>query len=516
MRRLAAASLFALTVVAAACATSDAGNIVTVNTTGTDIGIAFIDRNHNNLLDVTDTPLQGVRVTLFTTAGAKVNTTLTLSTGVYVFSAIPSGSYRIVVDTTTLGDSLRVSHMDGQDITVGNRDTAKTVIALGFPTSSAAVARTLAQGRKVEVDGIALNSWAAFGDSTLSIVDSSGAIRATRVAPVGVQAGDSISLVGTVSLLNGQPVLAAGTAFTLASAKPLPAPVALSTAAAASAGGGKYDATLAHVTGAVILSSQVTSAGELDLAVDDGSGVADVILSPRGPFTNTAAYVPGAVLDATGILAPAASGKSWFLRPRADADLQVSYPTVTIAQARKLPVGRRVQVVGLALNGWATFADSTVHIVDAGGAIRAIRVNPVNLFAGDSARFIATIAASNGETILSLVNATVLGTGRTLPDAQPLTTKAAAAAAGGTLDAALVQVKSAVVQDTLTLPTGDFRMHVDDGSGPITVILDRDLGLRLSPFIPTATLDLTGLLVPNTGGGSWFLKPRAASDTFVH
>ena len=57
MRRLAAASLFALTLVAGACATGDAGKILTVNATGTDIGIAFIDRNRNGLLDVTDTPL---------------------------------------------------------------------------------------------------------------------------------------------------------------------------------------------------------------------------------------------------------------------------------------------------------------------------------------------------------------------------------------------------------------------------------------------------------------------------
>ncbi|HEX9106855.1 MAG TPA: SdrD B-like domain-containing protein, partial [Longimicrobiales bacterium] len=270
MRRLAAASLFALTIVAGACASGDAGKILTVNTTGADIGIAFIDRNRNALFDPTDTPLPGVRVTLYTTAGAKVNTTITGATGVYVLTGIPSGSYRVTVDTTSLGDSLRVTHVENQDFTVG-RDTAKTLIALGFPTSTAAVARTLPLGRKVEVDGIALNSWAAYGDSSISIVDASGAIRATRVAPVGVQAGDSISLVGTVSLLNGQPVLAAGTAFTLASAKPLPAPVPLSTAAAAAAGGGKYDATLAHITGAVILSAQLTPASELDLSVDDGS-----------------------------------------------------------------------------------------------------------------------------------------------------------------------------------------------------------------------------------------------------
>ncbi len=197
-------------------------------------------------------------------------------------------------------------------------------------------------------------------------------------------------------------------------------------------------------------------------------------------------------------------------------DLLASYPTVTIAQARNLPVGRRVQIVGLALNGWATFADSTVNLVDPSGSIRALRVAPVNLFAGDSVRMVATIGALNGETMLIGANATVLATGRTLPPPQPVSTAAANSASGGTLDAALVQVTRAVVKDTLTLPTGDYRMHVDDGSGPLTVVLDRDLGLRLTPFIPGATIDFTGLLIPNTGGATWFLKPRAATDTFIH
>ncbi len=516
MRRLAAASLFALTL-AAACDNSGGGKILSISATGFDVGVVFIDRNGNGTFDPGDTPLAGVRISAVPRAGGTaVASATTSSTGLYTLTQVPVGTYRLVVDSTTLGDTLRVARFDTAEITVSSGDTVRTIIAMGFPAATAAGARTLALGRRVEVDGVALNGWATFGDSTISIVDASGAIRATRVAAANVQAGDSVAMVGTIALVHGQPALDAATATVLATARTLPPPTKLTSAGAASAGGGKYDAFMVHVDSALILSGQFLQNGDLDLSVDDGSGVLDVVLSAKGPFGNILLYTPGALLSATGVLTPAVSGGKWFLRPRSDVDLLASYPTVTIAQARNLPVGRRVQIVGLALNGWATFADSTVNLVDPSGSIRALRVAPVNLFAGDSVRMVATIGALNGETMLIGANATVLATGRTLPPPQPVSTAAANSASGGTLDAALVQVTRAVVKDTLTLPTGDYRMHVDDGSGPLTVVLDRDLGLRLTPFIPGATIDFTGLLIPNTGGATWFLKPRAATDTFIH
>lgn len=517
MRRLAAASLFALTL-AAACDSTGGGKILSISATGLNLGVVFIDRNGNGTFDPTDTPVPGVRVSAMPRAGGTaVASATTNATGAYTLTQLPVGSYRLVVDATTLGDTLRVVRFDTADITVASHDTIRTVIAMGFPAATAAGARALALGRRVEVDGVALNGWGTYGDSTISIVDASGAIRATRMQAANVQTGDSVAVVGTVALVHGQPALDAATATVLATSRTLPPPVKLTSTVAASASGGRYDAFMVHVDSALILSGQFLPNGDVDFSVDDGSGVLDVVLAAKGSFTNMLAYTPGALLSITGVLTPAASGGKWVLRPRSDADLLASYPTVTIAQARNLPVGRRVQLVGLALNGWATFADSTVNLVDAtGSTIRALRVAPVNLFAGDSVRLVATIGALNGETMLLGANATVLATGRTLPAPQPLSTKAADNASGGTLDAALVQVAKAVVKDTLTLPTGDYRLHVDDGSGPLTVVLDRDLGLRLTPFVPGATIDFTGLLIPNTGGASWFLKPRAATDTFIH
>ena len=49
-----------------------------------------------------------------------------------------------------------------------------------------------------------------------------------------------------------------------------------------------------------------------------------------------------------------------------------TYPTLTVDTALDRPLESRVFVEGRALNGWATFGDSTLHVRDGTGAIRAV------------------------------------------------------------------------------------------------------------------------------------------------
>jgi hypothetical protein len=58
-------------------------------------------------------------------------------------------------------------------------------------------------------------------------------------------------------------------------------------------------------------------------------------------------------------------------------------------------------------------------------------------------------------------------------------------------------------------------MDVDDGSGIVVVIIDRDLGLVTTPYVVNAKVNVTGLLVPTPGGGSWRLHPRSQADIAV-
>ena len=214
------------------------------------------------------------------------------------------------------------------------------------------------------------------------------------------------------------------------------------------------------------------------------------------------------------------NGAGWQLKPRNPADVNISFQRVTVAQARTLPAGRLVQLDGLALNGWITFGDSTVHVVDPTGTIRTTRVVQSTLFAGDSVRMVGRIALRDGQTVLSFVTPTVLLTNRTLPAPQQPTTAEAADAKNGALDAALVRFRDIIIADTATVGRtannpGNFVITVDDGTGPLEIVILPALGLRLTSYVPNARIDVTGLLVPVPGGARWQLRPRSQSDIVV-
>ena len=97
-----------------------------------------------------------------------------------------------------------------------------------------------------------------------------------------------------------------------------------------------------------------------------------------------------------------------------------------------------------------------------------------------------------------------------LSAALPLSTAGAATANAGASDAAFVSVSNAAISDTATV-SGDFHATVDDGSGPVVVVFDKDVSFNLAPLVPGALLNVWGLLVAE-GGGVWVLKPRGVGD----
>jgi RecJ-like exonuclease len=103
---------------------------------------------------------------------------------------------------------------------------------------------------------------------------------------------------------------------------------------------------------------------------------------------------------------------SWVLKPRTAADVTFTFQRVTVAEARTTPIGRLVEITGLALNAYVTFGDSTVHIFDPTGSLRSRGVASAEIFAADSVRFVGRIAMRDGQVVLDLVAPTVLLTNR--------------------------------------------------------------------------------------------------------
>jgi uncharacterized repeat protein (TIGR01451 family) len=200
----------------------------------------------------------------------------------------------------------------------------------------------------------------------------------------------------------------------------------------------------------------------------------------------------------------------------ATAEVGLTFPILEVEQIAGFPVGRRVVTSGIALNSRLSFGDGRVHIRGATDALRAVGVARLTLSPGDSVRLIGRTAVDGGRAVLEDVSASVLAGLVTIPSPVEVTTATAATAQGGALDAELVRIEDARVLDTLTVG-GDVIATVDDGSGPVEVLLQAFQPyppglLRPDPVFRVASL--TGLLVPfeGTGGPAWRLVPRGLTD----
>lgn len=267
------------------------------------------------------------------------------------------------------------------------------------------------------------------------------------------------------------------------------------------------DVTLAGVRlGLVAVGTRDTVAR----GTSDGNGAMSLAGVPVGPYLVVVdSESVGDTAQVVGI-----DSAEIAMRPgdTVTVDVTVSFPIVSVAEARALPIGARVFVEGVALTGRNDFGDAAVHLADTSGALRATRVSTVGVFRGDSVRLRGGIAAQNGQRTLDQVEAFTLAIAAVPPPVE-IETGTAASAGGGGLDAALVRVLDATIMAVDTL-AGELEMMVDDGSGVLEVVLDRDIDFDFTPFVPSAMVTVTGVLVP-TNPGMWVLKPRSAGDVVV-
>jgi hypothetical protein len=174
-----------------------------------------------------------------------------------------------------------------------------------------------------------------------------------------------------------------------------------------------------------------------------------------------------------------------------------------IADVRQMPEGSRASLTGVALNAAGAFGDGSVHVADDGASIRVTRMGPAAVAAGDRVSLRGTVEIRNGLPTLSADPAPTLLGPSGLPSPEQLSTAVAASAAAGQLDARLARVMQARV---LSVFSGG--MIVDDGSGPLEVLLWSG---GTATALPGAIVSATGILVPRDGG-RWSLRPRGASD----
>jgi hypothetical protein len=293
---------------------------------GTVAAFIYVDRDGDlNPSAAADTAFAGVRLGLVV-AGTPdtIFSATTDALGSVVFSNVPFGNYRFIVDTTTVGDSLDVQAIDSVNVRLSAAVQQQFVtIRLGFPLLTIAQARTEVVGRRVFVVGQVLAGLGVFGDSTAHVMENGVAIRLTSGINSGPasQPGDSVRVLGTVSVSSGQPVLddAAITVFRLGFSSPPGTP--LSTMLAANADTAAQDAALVRVTSATIVDT-ATVGNDFEVGIDDGSGRVVMVLDGDGSF-QTDLFIPGDTVTGDGVLVPTGTG-TWVIKPRTPSDVTIS------------------------------------------------------------------------------------------------------------------------------------------------------------------------------------------------
>jgi hypothetical protein len=317
-------SALAALVIVAACDNAGAYRTLGISATGVARGLVYFDANGSGGFDAADVPLAGVRIRLL--APLSTDTAVRATTGVdgtFRAEGIPVGSYRVVLDPTSIGDSLEVQQLAVGPFQIRPDDSVSVDAVVSFPTLTAAQVRTAPLGQLVFVAGVALHARATFSDTLLHVADTSGAIRAARVRPTTALAGDGVRLRGRVAVRSGQRVLDDVTVFVISPVAIPSAPI-LTTQLAATADGGVHDAALVRLLDAAIVDT-ATVLGSLNITMDDGSGPVTVVLDRVADAGFRFPYTVGPLgaatrYDLNGVLVPTGAG-TWVLRPRSVLDL---------------------------------------------------------------------------------------------------------------------------------------------------------------------------------------------------
>ena len=194
----------------------------------------------------------------------------------------------------------------------------------------------------------------------------------------------------------------------------------------------------------------------------------------------------------------------------------VSLLAYELAEVRTLAPGRPLFTSGIALNSLNP-AVRTLHIkTDEGGYLRIAGILSSGLQPGDSVRVRGRTAREAGQPLLQEGAFFFIRATGVIPEPVRVNTFEAAGAISGSLDAAFVQIDTAEILESELLDNDDVRVVVNDGSGPVEILMRAFLGMDDDDFVAD-TIFFTrarGLLVPyeDAGDTRWRLLPRVRSD----
>ncbi|MEO8251476.1 MAG: lamin tail domain-containing protein [Chloroflexota bacterium] len=185
-------------------------------------------------------------------------------------------------------------------------------------------------------------------------------------------------------------------------------------------------------------------------------------------------------------------------------------PAIPIAAARALPDGSVVTVEGVALTPGG-FNDGGGYVADATAGI-AVLVADGSFGRGQLLRVTGTLDDRYAQRTIRASTATisVLGTGN-----DPLPVDATTGSIGEVLEGMLVELTGVISSSATTLSTG-IAWDLNDGSGPIRVLVETSTGIDTSAWARGVGLTLVAVVGQRDSSGSgaagFRVQPRDAAD----
>ncbi len=415
------------------------------------------------------------------------------------------------------------------------------------PPLTIAAARAMPDGAAVAIRGVALTD-STFADGGGYLVDATAGI-AVLLSNGSFARGTELVVHGTIDDRYAQRTIradAAGVEILGTGADPVPQPA--STAAI----GESIEGALVELSGTIV-GGQTTLAGGIAIQLDDGSGevrvfvgdatgidtstwssgtslhVVGVVGQRDSSGTGTAGYrvQPRDLADVLGIGPPATPSPSPTSSPTLSASAlptptasasatPAPSPLVTISTARAAATGTRLRIRGVVTlpSGLIETGSAVVQDASAGILVR-LTADAGALRRGELVELSGTRSTKSG--MLSLrVAEPPLRLGRA---SEPAATRLATGRAGESREARLVVARGALSGRVTRASTGSVAFDIDDGSGPLHVVVAPRTGIPTSKLAPGAWVEVRGVLGQVTTGSQplrgYRVWPRAASDVTI-
>lgn len=196
--------------------------------------------------------------------------------------------------------------------------------------------------------------------------------------------------------------------------------------------------------------------------------------------------------------------------PSPTASPTPSPAVVPIATARSLPDGTEVTIEGVALTA-SDFADGGGYVSDDSGGL-AVLLTAGSFAQGDHLRVTGAIDDRYAQRTLRAdpLDVTVLGTG-----ASHLPIDTTTGAVGEELEGRLVRL-AGTVRGAPTALSGGLAFEIDDGTGPVRLLVGTATGIEVSAWGEGFAIDAIGVVgqrdSSGTGTSGYRVQPRDAAD----